>query len=112
MGDVLDQLLAQILEEEICPTPQVIADPAGDAYSTPIGEAFEPSGNVNAVAENVTVLDHDIADIDADPKPHDGIRLARVGLVHCVLNRDRAVNRVEDADKLSQNAVAGRIGGA
>src|SRR5690242_9647450 len=88
----------------------MIADPAGDAYSTPIGKAFEPSGNIDAVAENIAVLDHDIADIDADPEPHNGIRLARVGLVHCMLDRNRAGNRVEDADKLGQNAVASRVG--
>ena len=33
-------------------------------------QSLEPGGDVDAIAKDVTVLDHDVADIDADPKAH------------------------------------------
>ena len=67
--DVLDLLLAQIRRRRCracratCSrTTAADADPAG------LGQRFEPRGDVDAVAEDVAVLDDDVAEIDADAK--------------------------------------------
>ena len=67
-GNVLQRVLAEIVESEvhfianlvICGTRQV--DAAG------FGEALKTGRDIDALAEDITVLDHDVTDIDADPQ--------------------------------------------
>src|SRR5689334_929430 len=49
---------------------QVIVDTPGNADLAALDQPFEPSSDVYAVAENIVVLDHDVADIDANPEAH------------------------------------------
>ena len=50
-GDVLDLLLAQILEDEGQPVAHVVVDRVGDEHPAGIGQGFEPRGDVDAVAD-------------------------------------------------------------
>jgi hypothetical protein len=65
-GDVFDLLFAQILERDVKLIADLVAhypayvDPAG------LGQSFEARGDVDAVAVNVALVDHNIAEIDAD----------------------------------------------
>ena len=72
LGDVLQRLLAQILEA----AGDAVAAPArctalGDADAAGIGERLQPRGDVDAVAVDVpsASLDH-VAQVDADAKAH------------------------------------------
>ena len=38
----------------------------GDAKAAGFGQAFKTGGHVDAVAQDIVLLDHDVADIDAD----------------------------------------------
>ena len=62
----LSSLLAEIVEGE----SDLAAAPActrlRDADAARLGDAFQPRGDVDAVAEDVVALDDDVADIDAD----------------------------------------------
>src|SRR6266481_6503447 len=58
-GDVLDLLLAQILEEEGQPVADVVMNRIGDEHPAGIGERLDPRGDVDAVAE-VIALDDDV----------------------------------------------------
>jgi hypothetical protein len=56
-GDVLDLLLAQILEHEGQPVAYVVMDGVGDEHPAGIGQGFDPRGDVDAVAINIIGLD-------------------------------------------------------
>ena len=109
--DVLDALLAQILEGEAAHLAHMVAHAARDADAARHRQVFQPRSDVNAVAEDVAVLDHDVADIDADTKLQ--AMLVRQVLVcrgQRVLDLHRAVDSFDDAGELRQHAVAGRAG--
>src|SRR4029077_4306058 len=66
--------------------------------------------DVYAITEDVAVLDHDVADIDADPEAHaPPFRLGVVRLFKRLLDLDGATDRVEDAGEFGQHAVAGGV---
>src|SRR4029077_4552004 len=65
-GDVLDLLLAQILEDKGQPVAHVIMDRIGDEHPAGIGQSLDPRSNVDAIAIEVVALDDDVTEIDAD----------------------------------------------
>src|SRR5580692_299279 len=83
-------------------TPREMQMPPGSA-------PLDPSRYVYPVAENVAVLHHDIADIDADSKPHPAlVRELLIGARHIALNFNGALHRGKHACKCGEHAVAGR----
>ncbi len=78
----------------------------------PPGSAMpsEPRGDVDAVAENIVVVDDDVADMDADAE-FDPLILRHGGVLlgHAALDLDRAARRVDGAGELDQHAVAGGL---
>ena len=105
-SDIFHELLAEILEYEIEPIAQMIPHTAKRG-TTAFGQAFKAGGDIDAIAKDVTVLHHDVADIDADPKAHGRLRVRSIGYFQRLLNSDRARDRVEHARELGQHAVAG-----
>jgi hypothetical protein len=63
-GDVLDLLLAHVLEREGELVAHLIAHHAADADPTRRRQGFEPSGDVDAIAKDVGRIDDDVAKID------------------------------------------------
>jgi len=108
--DVLDLLLTQILESDVELVAYLIAHNAVDANSARLGQRFKTRGDVDAIAENVVVLDDDVAEIDADTE-YDPLILRRcsVPLGHPALHRDRAGDGLNDARELDQDAVTGGL---
>src|SRR5271165_21112 len=82
-----------------------------NADTARLGQAFEPGGNIDAVAKDVAVLDDDIADIDADAELDAAVRWHRCIAFgqRCCLHLCRAAERVDDAGELDQKAIAGRL---
>jgi hypothetical protein len=103
-------MIAHRREGEVELALDLIVDVAGDADAARLGEALEARRDVDAVAEDVAVLEDDVADVDADAKA-DAPRFGLGGLAlrHAVLDRDRALNRVDRARELDQGAVAGEL---
>ena len=66
--DILQLMLAKIGEIHVLSIAELIANGAADADSARLGEGLNATCDVHAIAEHIPVLDHDIADIDADPK--------------------------------------------
>ena len=96
-GDVLDLLLAHVLERE----GKLVAYHAADADATGRRQGFESSGDVDAVAEGVAPIDDNVAKIDADAE-FDARRGRHLGIAfgQLALNVDRAAHGVDDAGKL------------
>jgi hypothetical protein len=109
-GNVLDLLLAQILEDKGQPIAHVVMNRVGDEHPAGIGQRLDPGGDVDAVAVEVVALDDHVAEIDADAQfDAVGRRDAAVALGHRLLHRDRAAHRIDDAGELDQQAVAGGL---
>jgi hypothetical protein len=86
----------------------VIADAPGHANPARIGQALKAGCDVDAVPENIPLLDHHIPYVDPDPEPHAAVfRQPGVGLVQRLLDCNGALDCIGDAGKLGQDAVAG-----
>jgi hypothetical protein len=81
-----------------------------DADAAGIGNPFQARGDVDAIAENIVVIDDDVADVDADAE-FDPLDLWDVDIAgsHAALDLDRAAHGVDGAAELDQHAVAGRL---
>jgi hypothetical protein len=68
------------------------------------------AGDVDAIAEDVVIVNDDVTDVDADAKldPILGGD-ARITFSHTVLNVDRAAHSVDNAREFQQQAVTGRL---
>src|SRR5262249_927193 len=108
--DILDPLLAQILEREGELVAHLIADNAADTDPAGFGQTLKPCSDVDAVAKDVApVLDY-VAEIDPHAQFDTAIR-SHIGvpLGHGALHFDRAAHRVDDAGELDQQPVAGGL---
>jgi hypothetical protein len=110
LGDVLELALAQILEQDLGRAVDEIAHRARDVDRAPLGDVLEPRRHVHAVAVDVAVLDHDVAEIDADAE-FDALPLGDVGVArrHAVLHVDRTAHRFDRTCELGEDAVARRL---
>ena len=66
-GDVLQLLLADILEGEVDAAVGVFLDALGDADAARFGDPLEAGSDVDAIAKYVAVLDDNVTLVDADP---------------------------------------------
>jgi|SRR6516162_1913879 hypothetical protein len=75
-----------------------------------LGQRFEPGREVDAVAEDVAILDDDVTDIDAHAKFNAApCRGCGVAGDHLPLHLDRTAHRVDDAGELGEEAVTGSL---
>jgi len=105
-----EALLAEIIEGDIHLAQSVRMHPAGNADATGLGQSFEPRDEVDPIAENVAVLDDDVALMDAKAKldPLFGWR-ACVPVRHRPLHLDGAAHGIDNAMELDQESVAGGL---
>ena len=66
--DVLDALLAQIVERIRQLVADLVAHRPRNAHPAGLGERFQPRRDVDTVAEDVVVLGDDVAEVDANAK--------------------------------------------
>src|SRR5665811_2281602 len=109
LRNVLDALLAEILEAVGELAPDMVVNAARDADAAGLGQPLDTRGDIDAIAEDVAVLHHDIADIDADAKPHTALFTeGQVGLGKIMLDLNGALYGGNDAGEFGENAVTGR----
>ena len=111
LGDVLELGLAEIVDRDIEPALHLPIGVLGKADLAGLAIAFQPRGDVDAVAHEIAV------DSPRRRRPDEsrcGIRCAcrcdaRVALDHGVLHFDCAAHRVDHAAELDDAAVAGAL---
>jgi hypothetical protein len=107
-GDVLDLLLAHVLEREIELVSHLIAHDAAGTDATRLRQGFEAGRDVDPVAIDVGAVDDDVADVQPDAKFDAAFRrYSDVAIGHLALDIDGAAHRVDDTGELDEDAVAG-----
>jgi hypothetical protein len=85
----------------------MIPHASGNADAASLGQRLQPGSDVHAIAKDVAILHHDIADVDSDAKLQPVLLRERlVGGGKRVLNRNRAIERVDNAGEFRQLALA------
>src|ERR1700722_11306512 len=107
LGDVLDSLRAHRLEAERQLFLNLVRHLAGNAKGPRLSKLLESRGDVDALAVPVRPLDNHLTQIDPDAHIDAVIlREAGVPLRHPALDLDGAFDRVDNAPKLGEKAVA------
>ena len=106
--DVLELPFAYVLDGDIELAPNLPVRVIRDAYATGLRQSLQTRCHIHAIAENITSIDDDVADIDAHAELdalliwHPGIALG-----HPALDIKSAAHCVHYAAKLSQHSVPG-----
>ncbi len=88
----------------------LLAHRGADADFAGSRKRFDPRRNVDAVAEHVAFVDHDVAEVDADAEANAlAIREVGVSVLHPPLHNDGAAHGIDDRGELDQHAVAGGL---
>ena len=111
LGDVLELGRAEIGDREIEPPLDLPIGVLGQTDRAGLGDAFQPRGDIDAVAHQIAVgLLDDVAEMDADAELDAALgRQAGVALDEAVLHLDRAAHGVDHAAELDEAAVAGAL---
>ena len=110
-GDVLDALLAEVVEGRLQALAHRALDGVGHRHAARLGDPFQARGDVDAVAVDRAVgLLHDVAEVDADAKLHAAIG-GDVGRAACQLGLDRQRRDDRAARRLEhrEHRIAGHV---
>nr|WP_235983676.1 hypothetical protein [Bradyrhizobium australiense] len=101
-GNILQLLLARILDVESYLVARVIENRLRDADAAGLGDPLKSRRDVDAVAKEVAAFDHDVPKIDPDAKLNSFLlRHVCIAFDHALLDLDRATHCIHDAWKLS-----------
>src|SRR5262245_52067964 len=96
--DVLELLVALVLEHRVELATDLAHGIFGDTNRARLGDALQARRDVDAVAENIVLLDDDVADMYADAELDPPV-LRQIGIArgHPALNCQCATHRIDDA---------------
>ena len=96
--------------ERTCFSDLIVGRP-GQADAARLCDALQARRHVHAVSEQVAPSHDHIADVHADAEPQTTVLLkALVRIAELLLNRDRALNRVNSTREFGKHAVTGGVG--
>jgi len=103
-------LIAHVAEREVELAGGVLLNTRGDADAAGFGEAFQARGDIDPVAEDVAILDDDVALVNPYAEVDAALRRERgVSLRHLRLNFADAAQRIDSAGEPGQQPVAGGL---
>ena len=109
-GNILELLWPHVVVNEVGLASYLAVSVIGYTDAAHLCDPVKPCGNVDAVAENIVVVDNDIAEMNSysefDPL---NLRHRYVPVGHYALDFFRAADCVHRAGKLNQKAIAGRL---
>jgi hypothetical protein len=93
--DVLEGLLAKVLEGDVDPLGDLVVNRLSDADAADVGQLFESGGDVDTVAIDIAFVEDNVPEIDADAEL-DASVLGDVGVAatHSYLDFCCAAHRV------------------
>ena len=110
LSDVLEGLRSHIITGNLDLAPNLPIGVVRQADASRLGNALKPRGDIDAVAEDVVIINDDVPDVNADPKFDPLVlRYRRILLGHTALDFNGTAYRIHGARKLDQHAVAGGL---
>ena len=107
LGDVLVGALAEGVKGEGEFVADLVVDAAGDADAARLSGGLKAGGNVNAVAEKILPLHHDVAEIDANAEADLAVgRKLVVASAQSGLDVGGTTNGFDSAGKFGEDGVA------
>jgi hypothetical protein len=108
--NVFELLLAAVLEWKLQPTGHVLVNTTRDADSSRRAERLKPSRHIDAVAEDVLIVNNNVTLVHTDPEFDPLIdRDFDIAFSHRALDGHRATNSLHSARILDENAISGRF---
>ena len=108
--NVLQGLLADVIEGDIDLAADLPVRIVGDADAAGLGDALEARGDIDAIAENIVVVDDDVADVNADAKFDPEFRRhVDVSMRHLLLDLHRTPRGIDGTGEFDQHAIAGGL---
>src|ERR1700730_15310245 len=106
--DVFDALLAPVLEGVGELVADLIAHHPRDADAARFRQTFQSCGHIDAIAEDVVLLNDHVAEIDPNAEG-EALILGRFGVAlgHAALDLNGTTHRIDHAWKFSEKAIAG-----
>ena len=103
-------MLAHVLERDVELVAHLVTHNSTDADSARFSQCFQARCKVDTIAEDIVLIDDDIAEIDADTK-FDAPLFRHVGIApsHLTLHLDGAAHRIDHAVEFNEQAVATRL---
>ena len=96
-----------VVETHVDPVTDLIVNSTRDRNASRHGDAFEPRCNIDAIAEDIVVVDDDVSQMDADAELDPlGLGYLRVLVSHAALNFDGASRCIDGTGKFDQHTVA------
>ena len=112
-GDVLDLLQPAVPPSEIEAVAHLAVGIVREGHPAGRGQGLQAGGQIDPVAEQIAGLVDDVAQMHADTQADRPVTVARqLRRGHVRLKGGDAAHRLDDARKLDQQAVAGRVGDA
>ena len=68
LGNVLKALRPKVIPADLDLAANLPVGVIGYANATRLGNTLQPSSDIDAVSENVVVIDDDVTDVNADPE--------------------------------------------
>ena len=110
LSNILYPLGAKIDEGQRQLGPDVVPNNARDANCSRLRKGLQPGRDIDRIAKQVVALNHDVADMDADPVPHLLIRTSiRILFSDGVLHRDSRLHGIYGAAEIGDEAIARRV---
>ena len=111
LGQVLGPALPQELVADRQLAADLVVDRLRDQHPAGLGHGLQPRREIDAFAEQVAAVEHHVAQMHADAKPHRRRRVEpRVAGGELGLHLGRALHRLDHAREVGDQAVAGGVG--
>ena len=106
LRNILQPLLPGVLEGGVDPPLCVFLNASRNADAAGLGYAFQTNCDVHSIAENVTLIDDDVAYIDADTEVNSPVpRYPDVALGHAALDIEGATHGIHGAPKFDESTI-------
>ncbi len=110
LTDILDPLRPQVVEVHLDFRDDLLMDTAGNDHGTGLRQPLQTRGDVHAIAEDIVVLNDNIAEIDANSElDAAGLWRFRVSRRHAILKRHGAPDGIHHAGELGQEPIPRRL---
>jgi hypothetical protein len=94
-------------EAGLDPTGDILMCSAGNSDTTGFAKCLEPSGDIDAITENIITFDNQIAEVNTDTEDDTLVFIDRlVTTCHGLLDVDHALGGIDDGGELQQQSIA------